>query len=96
MEDLEPPHLGELVKIGKAPQPCGTFVTGIVKRSGKHFDGRLWANVWHLNSGYTPVMSVIEYDGDHWRFEHRAFEVLDHRCKATIEYEMAQWHRMRS
>lgn len=95
MEDFEPPHLGDLIKIGKVPQPCGTFVTGIVKKAGKHFDGRLWANVWHLENGYTPVMSVIEFDGSHWIFERRAFEILHRSCKDTIEHEIARTYRMR-
>ena len=93
MEDLEPPHIGDLLKIGKVPQPHGNFVIGIVKRAGKHFDGRLWANVWHLDDGYVPVMSVIEWDVDHWRFESRAFDRLDPSVRATIEYEIAMHHK---
>lgn len=85
----EPPHLGSIIQVGKEPEPCGLFVTGIVQRSGRHFDGRLWANIWHIENGTIPVMSVIRWEDPHWVFEERAFEKLDPGCKATIESHLA-------
>ena len=92
---MEPPNIGAVITIGDPTALGETTSTAIVKRAGKHFDGRLWANVWHLDDGYVPVMSVIEWDGGHWRFEHRAFEKMHHSVRATIEFQIAMDRKFR-
>ena len=92
---MEPPHKGDVISIGAKPEPCGLHPVGVVQDSGVHGDGRIWARVWHLVDGYSPVMSVVEFDVDHWRFESRAFDRLDPSVRATIEYQIAMHHKFR-
>lgn len=90
---MEPPHIGEVIRIGVTQEPSGLWVNGVVKDSGVYGDGRIWARVWHVDIT-TPLEGIVEWRDAHWEFSDRAWQTLDRACKSTIEHEIALYRRL--
>jgi hypothetical protein len=86
---MEPPSLNEILNIKDTPESDDSWMHGIVKRSGEHGDGRIWALVWY-NDVSTSHVGMVVWCETHWQFTERRFETLHDAWKSAIESMIAR------
>jgi hypothetical protein len=81
---MEPPDLNQILMIGNNPGPDGLWLQGIVKKSGEHDNGRIWAQVWY-NDVRASYVGFVEWREPRWIFSDPSVEELHHEWKSAIE-----------
>lgn len=81
---MEPPSLNEILTIGDNLESNDRLIQGIVKKSGEHDDGRIWAQVWY-NDVRASYVGFVEWCESRWILSDPTFEELHHAWKSVIE-----------